>query len=392
MLSRVRSVARALPSSLPRLLSLTLAASHLLLVAPRLSVAACNSPLAAASCPSLSFHSRAPLMASSDSTTAAKAVRIHQTGGPAALVLDDVTLAAPKANELLLELAVAGVNYIDTYHRTGLYKLPLPATIGREAAGVVKAVGSDVKGFSVGDRVVYFAGGSYATHALVDAGVAVKIADDISFKDAVAIHLQGLTAHAFITDVYRVKEGDTVLIHAAAGGTGNLLVQMCKIKGATVIGTVGSPEKAELAKAAGADHVINYSTQDFVAEVSKITNGAGVHAVFDGVGKSTFEGSLKCLRKRGTFITFGNASGPVPPVEPLTLTQHGSIFLTRPTMAHFVEKREELEARVAVLHAWLRAKKLQQRIALELPLAQAKEAHEALESRKYAGKILLNIQ
>jgi NADPH2:quinone reductase len=326
-------------------------------------------------------------------TTSAKAIRIHQTGGPSELVLDDVTLSAPGPNQVLVELHVAGINYIDTYHRTGLYKLPLPATIGREAAGVVQAVGSDVKDFKAGDRVVYFAANSYATHALVDAVAVLKIAEGISFKDAAAIHLQGLTAHAFITDVYRVKSGDTILVHAAAGGVGNLLVQMGKIKGATVIGTVGSEEKAVLARQAGADHVINYnSTPDFAAEVLKLTEGKGVHAVYDGVGKSTFEGSLKSLRKRGTMITFGNASGPVPPVEPLALTAHGSIFLTRPTVAHFVESRPELEARVKDIHEWLLAGKLKQRVALELPLAQAKEAHEALESRKYAGKILLNIK
>lgn len=313
------------------------------------------------------------------------------SGGPDKLVLDTVILPPPKPTEVLIALEEAGVNYIDTYHRTGLYKLPMPATIGREGAGVVQAVGADVKTVAVGDRVVFFAGGAYATHALVDASVVVRIADGLSFKDAVAAHVQGLTAHAFTTDAYRVKAGDFVLIHAAAGGTGNLLLQMCKIRGATVIATVGSEDKAALAKAAGADYVINYSTQNFSEEVRKIVP-AGVHAVYDGVGAATFEGSLKSLRKRGTMITFGNASGPVPAVEPLTLTAHGSIFLTRPTVAHFVEQRSELEARTKEIHEWILSGKLQLRIAKEYALAEAKQAHEALESRKFAGKILLNIK
>ena len=288
-----------------------------------------------------------------------------------------------------MALEEAGVNYIDTYHRTGLYKLPLPAIIGREGAGVVQAVGAEVKDVAVGDRVVFFAAGSYATHALVDFASVVRLAQGLSFKDAVAAHVQGLTAHAFTTDAYRVKAGDFILIHAAAGGTGNLLLQMCKIRGATVIATVGSSDKAALAKAAGADYVINYSTQNFPEEVRKIVP-AGVHAVYDGVGAATFEGSMKSLRKRGTLVTFGNASGPVPPVEPLTLTAHGSIFLTRPTVAHFIEQRSELEARTKEIHEWILAGKLQLRIAKEYPLSEAKLAHEALESRKFAGKILLN--
>lgn len=318
---------------------------------------------------------------------------VTAAGGPDQLVLDDVSVPAPKANEVTVELHAAGVNYIDTYHRTGLYKLPLPAVIGREGAGVIVAAGSAVSGLAVGDRVVFFAANAYSTHVNVDAGAVVKIANDaMSFRDAAAVHLQGLTAHAFTTDVYRVKAGDFVLIHAAAGGTGNLMLQMCKIRGATVIATVGSAAKADLAKSAGADHVINYNEQDFKAEVSRITNGVGVHAVFDGVGAATFDGSLKSLRKRGTMVTFGNASGAVPPVEPLTLTTHGSIFLARPTVAHFVEQRAELEQRVADIHGWMLEGKLKLRIAKEFPLAEAKQAHEALESRQFAGKILLQIK
>jgi len=325
-------------------------------------------------------------------TTAAKAVRIHKNGGYDVLQLDDVSLPAPSAQQVLIELYAIGVNFIDTYHRSGLYKLTFPATLGREGAGVVKAVGSEVKGLDVGQRVVFFSGGAYATHALVDAQAVVKVADGISFKDAAAIHLQGLTAHSFITSVYPVKQGDTVLIHAAAGGTGNVMVQMCKLKGATVIGTVGSAEKAELAKAAGCDHVINYNESDFREEVMKITNGVGVHAVFDGVGKSTFDGSLKSLRRRGSLVTFGNASGPVPPVDPLTLTSHGSIFLSRPTVAHFVADRAELEWRSEEIHRWMGEGKLKQRIAKEFKLEEAAQAHEAIESRKYAGKILLIVK
>lgn len=345
-------------------------------------------------------HTRIPLTknpinmsAATVGTTQAKAVRVHQLGGPEQLQLDDVTLAAPKPTEVLIELVESGVNYIDTYHRTGLYKLPLPATIGREGAGVIVALGESVSnGLAVGDRVVFFAGGAYATHVLVESASVVKIADGLSFKDAAAVHLQGLTAHAFTTDVYKVKAGDFVLIHAAAGGTGNLMVQMCKIRGATVIATVGSAAKAALAKESGADFIINYNEQDFKAEALKITGGVGVNVVFDGVGASTFDGSMKSLRKRGMLVTFGNASGPVPPVDPLTLTAHGSIFLTRPTVAHFVELRSELESRVKEIHQWIVDKKLVLRIAKEFPLAEAKQAHEALESRKFAGKILLNIK
>jgi len=329
---------------------------------------------------------------SSAATTHAKAIRIHQTGGPGELVLDDITLSSPSPKQVLIELHYAGVNYIDTYHRTGLYKLPLPAIIGREGAGVIKAVGSEVTALSVGDRVVFFAANAYATHVLVDSAAVVKIDDPMSFRDAATLQLQGLTAHAFISDAYRIKSCDTVLVQAAAGGTGALIVQMAKIKGATVIGTVGSAEKIAVATEAGCDFVINYNESDFTAEVLRLTDNKGVHAVFDGVGKSTFEGGLKCLRKRGTFVSFGNASGPVPAVDPLTLTAHGSLYLTRPTVAHFVESRDELEARVRDVHSWFLGGKLKLRVAKEFPLAQAKEAHQALESRQFAGKILLSIK
>ncbi len=338
-------------------------------------------------------------------------------------MLDDITVEAPQGKQVLIELYYAGVNYIDTYHRTGLYKLPLPAIIGREGAGVIQAVGPDAKGFAVGDRVVFFAANAYATHALVDSAAVVKIDDKLSFRDAATLQLQGLTAHAFITDAYRVKAGDVVLVQAAAGGTGALLVQMAKIKGATVIGTVGSADKIAVAKEAGADHVINYNEQDFKEEVLKITNGVGVNAVYgqqaaarggctshsnrihthvarfllllvsDGVGKATFDGSMKSLRKRGTLVSFGNASGPVPPVDVLSLTAHGSLLLTRPTVAHFVEQRAELEQRVKDVHEWFLSGQLKLRVAKEFDsLAQAKEAHEALESRKFAGKIIIKVK
>jgi len=381
--------------SLPLLLT-----ASVLLSSSRSALASCAAAAASNDLSNAALHTTScsnmaalpPVQPTPGPSIAAKAVRIHATGGIDQLVLDDITVAGPVGKQVLIEIAYAGINYIDTYHRTGLYKLPLPAIIGREGAGQIIAVGPDAKDFAVGDRVVFFASDAYATHAIVDSKAVVKLADEMSFRDAATLQLQGLTAHAFITDAYRVKSGDIVLVQAAAGGTGALLVQMAKIQGATVIGTVGSADKVAIAKEAGADHVINYNEQDFKEEVLKITNGVGVHAVYDGVGKSTFDGSMKSLRKRGTLVTFGNASGPVPPVDVLSLTAHGSIFLTRPTVAHFVEQRSELEQRVKDVHQWFLQGKLKLRVAKEFSLAEAKQAHEALESRKYAGKIILKVK
>jgi len=319
-----------------------------------------------------------------------RAVRIHETGGPEVLKLDE-KIPTPKNGdkEVLVEVAVSGVNYIDTYHRNGLYSLPLPVIIGREAAGVVASVGKDVKHLAVGDRVAFVSPYSYAEYVSVAADQAHKLPKELDFKNGAASMLQGLTAHYLVTNSYPIKKGDFVLVHAGAGGTGGLLIQMAKIRGATVLTTVSTEEKAKIAKEAGADIVINYTTENFVEAVKKATDGKGVHAVYDGVGKSTWEDSIKSLRKRGFLVLFGNASGPVPPINPLLLTSSGSIFVTRPTLVDHIADPEEAAGRVSELFGWIKDKKVNIRVAAEFELAKAKEAHEFLEGRKALGKILL---
>jgi NADPH2:quinone reductase len=320
-----------------------------------------------------------------------KAIRVHACGGPEALRYDDVPELEPQAGEALVEIAAAGVNFIDVQHRTGRYKPPaLPFTLGSEAAGVVTAVGAGVTEVAVGDRVAYaMVLGSYAEHAVVPARRLVKVPAAVDLQTAAAVMLQGLTAHYLTHSTFTIKPGDVALVHAAAGGVGQLIAQVARLRGATVYGTVGGPAKAELARAAGAAAAIDYRTQDFEAEVKKLTNGRGVDVVYDSVGKDTFDKSLNSLRPRGVLALFGFSSGPVAPFDPAVLGAKGSLFLTRPGLNQYIATREELVARADDLFAWLAAGKLKVTIDRVLPLAQAAQAHEALEARQTAGKLLL---
>jgi NADPH2:quinone reductase len=320
-----------------------------------------------------------------------KAIRVHACGGPGALRLDDVAVPAPQAGEAVVKIAAAGVNFIDVQHRAGRYKPPaLPFTVGSEAAGTVTAVGPGVTEVAVGDRVAYaMVLGSYAEHAAVPARRLVKVPDGIELKLAAAVMLQGLTAHYLTQSTFALEAGDTALVHAAAGGAGQLITQAARLRGATVYGTVGGDAKAAIARAAGAAATIDYRTQDFAAEIKKLTNGRGVDVVYDSVGKDTFEKSLDCLRPRGLLALFGFSSGPVPPFDPSVLGAKGSLFLTRPGLNQYIATREELVGRATDLFAWLVAGKLKVTIDREWPLRDAARAHEALESRRTAGKLLL---
>jgi len=319
-----------------------------------------------------------------------KAIRVHTPGGPEALKLDEVPEPSAGPGQAVITLAAAGVNYIDVYFRTGAYKAPLPLTLGLEGGGTVSAVGQGVTEVKVGDAVAWTGvPGSYAQMSAVPADRLVKLPAGVSPKDGAAAMLQGMTAHYLVKSSYPLKKGDTCLVHAAAGGMGLLLCQMGKMLGATVIGTVSTEEKAELAKAAGADHVILYSKQDFEPEVKRITGGRGVDVVYDGVGVTTFDKSLNCLRPRGFMILFGAASGPVPPLDLQTLNVRGSLFLQRPSLNHHIAAREELLQRAGDVLGWIRDGKVKLRIEHQFPLGQAAEAHRALEGRKTTGKILL---
>ena len=319
-----------------------------------------------------------------------KAIRIHQPGGPEALQLDDVADPSPGSGQAAVKLAAAGVNYIDVYFRTGQYKAQLPLTLGLEGAGTVTAVGSGVSDVKAGDNVAWTGvPGSYAQMNVVPADRLVKLPAGVSAKDGAAAMLQGMTAHYLVKSSYPLKKGDTCLVHAAAGGMGLLLCQMAKMLGATVIGTVSTEEKAALAKSAGADHVILYAKQDFEPEVKRITEGRGVDVVYDGVGASTFDKSLSCLRPRGYMILFGAASGPVPPLDLQVINVRGSLFLQRPSLNHHIGSREELVQQAGEVLGWIKDGKVKLRIEHQFPLAQAAEAHRALEGRKTTGKILL---
>jgi len=319
-----------------------------------------------------------------------KAIRIHAPGGPEALQYDDVAEPTPGAGQVVVKLAAAGVNYIDVYFRTGAYKAPLPLIIGLEGAGTVSAVGQGVTDVKAGDVVAWTGvSGSYAQMTAVPADRLVKLPAGVAPKDGAAAMLQGMTAHYLVKSSYPLKKGDTCLVHAAAGGMGLLLCQMGKMLGATVIGTVSTEEKAALAKWAGADHVILYSKQDFEPEVKRITGGRGVDVVYDGVGATTFDKSLSCLRPRGFMILFGAASGPVPPLDLQVLNVRGSLFLQRPSLNHHIAAREELVQRAGEVLGWIRDGKIKLRIEHQFPLAQAADAHQALEGRKTSGKILL---
>jgi NADPH2:quinone reductase len=318
------------------------------------------------------------------------AIRIHENGGPEVLKWEEVDVGDPRPGQVKIRQEAAGLNFIDVYHRTGLYKQELPFTPGVEGAGVVEAVGPDVTGLNVGDRVAY-AGpiGGYAEERLIDAGRLVKLPDSISSERAAGMMLQGLTAHMLLRGVHRVQPGETILVHAAAGGVGLIMCQWAKALGATVIGTVGSDEKAQLASAHGCHHPVVYTRQDFVAEVERITEGAKLPVVYDGVGRDTFMKSLDCLHRRGMMASFGNASGPVDPFPPTILAQKGSLFLTRPTMYDYVATREELETAAKDLFDMVASGKVKIEVKQRFALKDAAEAHRALEARRTSGSTVL---
>jgi NADPH2:quinone reductase len=319
-----------------------------------------------------------------------RAVRVHQPGGPEVLRYEELPTPEPRAGEALVELEASGVNFVDVYKRAGVYKLPLPATLGEEGAGRVVAVADGVSDVRVGDRVAW-AGvlGSYAEFALVPAARLVSLPSEISATQAAALMLQGMTAHYLACSTYALRPGDRCLVHAAAGGVGLLLVQIAKKRGARVIATVGSEEKAELAREAGADDVILYTRQDFVAETKRLTDGRGVHVVYDSVGRSTFLSGLDVLVPRGTMVLFGQSSGPVALLDPQVLNQKGSLYLTRPTLHHYTASREELLWRAREIFTWVASAELTLRIGAEYQLRAAAEAHRALEGRRTTGKVLL---
>ncbi len=318
------------------------------------------------------------------------AIRISETGGPEVLSYDEVDDPSPAADGLVVDVAAAGVNFIDTYHRSGLYTMPLPLTIGLEGAGTVSAVGADVTEWSVGDTVAWTGCiGSYADRVAMPAASAVAVPDGVSLDVAAASMLQGLTAHYLIDSTHALSAGDKCVVHAAAGGVGLLLVQMAKMKGAEVFATVGTEAKAELARGAGADHVIMYREVDFAAAIEDIAGPNAIDVVYDGVGASTFDGGLKVLRRRGTMATFGNASGPVDAVTPIAASAGKSLFLTRPSLFDYISTPDELQRRSDEMFSWIGAGDLDVRIGLEMPLAEAAEAHRKLEGRETTGKVLL---
>jgi len=319
-----------------------------------------------------------------------RAIRIDAFGGPEVLRLADLPDPVAGSGEIVVRSEASGINYLDTYHRTGLYPNPLPLVPGMEGAGVVTAVGPEVTLFRIGDRVAWTSAiGSYAASVKMPAEKAVAVPEGVELRTAAAVMLQGMTAHYLTTSTFPLAKGHTCLVHAAAGGVGLLLVQMAKQRGARVIGTVGSEAKAALARAAGADELILYRQDDFLAAVKRLTNGRGVDVVYDGVGKETALKSLDCLALRGMMVFFGNASGPVGPLDPLLLSQKGSLFLTRPTLFHYVADRASLEARAADVLGQVAAGRLDVRIDRAFPLAAAAAAHQALESRQTTGKLLL---
>ncbi|HZO55508.1 MAG TPA: quinone oxidoreductase [Bryobacteraceae bacterium] len=319
-----------------------------------------------------------------------KAVRVHQTGGPEALQYEDTAVPQPATGQALVKMHAIGVNFIDVYFRTGLYKAESPFIPGMEGAGVVEQVGPDVTNVKVGDRVAYaMCRGSYAEYAAVPAWQLMPLPATLTFEQGAAAMLQGMTAHYLARSTFPLKAGDACMVHAAAGGVGLLLVQIAKICGARVIGTTGTAKKAERAKAAGADEVILYNEADFAAEARRLTGGKGVDVVYDSVGASTFEKSLDSLRPRGLMVSYGNASGAVPPVAPLLLNQKGSLFLTRPTLAHYCADRAELELRAGEVLGWIASDQVKLTLENSYPLAEAAQAHRDLESRKTMGKLLL---
>lgn len=320
------------------------------------------------------------------------AIRIHEAGGPEVLVWDDVEVGEPGPGQAKIRQAAAGLNFIDVYHRTGLYQQQMPFTPGVEGAGTVERVGDGVTNVKPGDRVAY-AGplGGYSEERLIDADKLVKLPDDIGFDQAAGMMLQGMTARMLLRSVYPVNSGDTILVQAAAGGVGLILCQWASALGATVIGTVSTEEKAELARAHGCAHPILYTKQDFAEEVNKLTAGQKLPVVYDSVGKATFMKSLDCLRPRGLMVSFGNASGPVDPISPLVLSQKGSLFLTRPTLFHYIATRAELEQSASDLFDMVTSGKVKVEVKQRFALKDAAEAHRALEARKTTGSTVLTI-
>lgn len=319
-----------------------------------------------------------------------KAIQIAHTGGPEALHLVDIERPVPFSGQVLVEVRAIGVNFIDIYYREGVYPATLPLTLGQEAAGVIVEVGSNTEGFRVGDRVAWCTSlGAYAEYAVVPNTHLVHVPAKVTFEQAAASLLQGMTAQYLTATTFPLKSGDIVLVHAGAGGVGLLLTQMAVAAGAHVISTVSTPQKADLARAAGAHDVILYIKEDFEPAVKRITGNRGVDVVYDSVGKDTFERSLKCLRPRGMMVLFGASSGTVPPVDPIQLSRGGSLFLTRPSLAHYTQSREELDVRSADVFHRLERSTLQLHIHQSFPLTEAAQAQEALQSRKTTGKLLL---
>jgi len=319
-----------------------------------------------------------------------RAAIVHEVGGPEQIQLEDLPIPVPGPGQALVKVAAAGVNFIDTYHRSGLYKVDLPAPLGMEGAGVVESVGPGTTGVAPGDRVAWvMARGAYAEYTAVPAAQLTRLPDRLDFKLAAAAMLQGMTAHYLTHSTFFLKSEHTCLVHAAAGGTGLLIVQMAKMLGARVLGTVSTAEKAQQARQAGADEAILYTVEDFVDETRKRTGGEGVHVVYDGVGKSTFLKSLDCLRPRGLAVNFGNASGPAPAFEPLLLQQKGSVYVTRPNLAHYIATRDELQWRAGDVLRWIGEGRLRIHIGGEYPLGEAVRAHRDLEGRGTTGKLLL---
>ena len=320
------------------------------------------------------------------------AIRVHQTGGPEVLQWEAVPVGQPGSGEVRLRQEAVGLNFIDVYHRTGLYPQELPFTPGVEGAGVIEAVGQGVDDLKAGDRVAYGGPiGGYAEQRLIPADRLVKLPDSISSEQAAAMMLQGMTAHMLLRSVHHVQSGETILVHAAAGGVGLILCQWAKALGATVIGTVGSDEKAELARAHGCDHPVVYTRQDFVAEVARLTDGGKVPVVYDGVGRDTFMKSLDCLSTRGLMVSFGNASGAVDPIEPGLLAQKGSLFLTRPTLYHYTLERADLRQAAAELFEVVASGRVRIEIGQRFALRDAADAHRALEGRRTTGSTVLTV-
>lgn len=320
-----------------------------------------------------------------------QAVRCHTFGGPEALTYEAVALPEPGVGQVRVKIEAIGVNYIDIYQRSGQYPSHLPVIVGQEAAGVVDAVGTGVTDLQIGQRVAYIAqpGSAYAEFAVAPAGLVVPIPDGVETTTAAAVLWQGMTAHYLAMSTYPLKQGETVLVHAAAGGVGQLLTQLAKRRGARVLATVSTEEKAHVAQAAGADEIIFYTQTDFAQEAKRLTGGSGVQVVYDSVGKTTFAGSLDALRTRGTLVLFGFSSGPVPPIAPQLLHRKGSLFLTRPSLEHYIASREELLWRADDLFHWIKTGELKVRVETTFPLTAASDAHRRLEGRQTTGKILL---